>query len=307
MHLVVIVFALFVYVVSDNNGEKTDASDRYWKLKKDGSKGIHPMSEQGSEYWEKMEYFESIYADVGAFNSALVGPMVFHENYMFSQRGTFRDEENKATNNALYSVCDNPKSAIESTADSTQRFYPNFVVNCETGQVDIGYTAACGRGCCFRKDGSGFIAGGQISWNRNTEGSEKWSVTLGNNVSLKWDQIEDREGVTDAINKAQETADTASSRMDDWMGDNVISKFELRGIQDEKVYIVADRNEIDSQLTRYSLNNANVTNYKNSYDTYLSDLTTIIEGFSQSVEFVSPPDGFSNHQDRKSTRLNSSH
>ena len=40
-----------------------------------------------------MESFEAIYADIGVFKQALVGPMVFFKDYVFSQMGVTKSSD----------------------------------------------------------------------------------------------------------------------------------------------------------------------------------------------------------------------
>jgi hypothetical protein len=37
-----------------------------------------------------MDSFEAVYADIGIFKQALVGPLVFYKDYVFSQMGVFK-------------------------------------------------------------------------------------------------------------------------------------------------------------------------------------------------------------------------
>ena len=96
---------------------------------------------------------------------------------------------------------------------------------------------------------------------------------------------------------AQGTADSANTRMNGWVDDKVISKLELQGIKDEKVYIVADKSDIDKQVEKYGLtSNTYYTNLGTHYNNYLSNLNTIINGFTGTTETVSIPNNFVTNQ-----------
>jgi hypothetical protein len=90
-----------------------------------------------------MESFEAIYSDIGLFNQALVGSMVFYKQYVFSQQGvakltmlnyfvkgdaiTYTDIIRLAEDNAL----------LDLEKAFTMYFEPNFKLNAETGEVSL--------------------------------------------------------------------------------------------------------------------------------------------------------------------------
>ena len=89
---------------------KTKA-DAYYKLLTDiegSSSNLTPDNDP--QHWQKIEYFDSIFADVGMFNQATVGQMVFHQNYVFSQQGVGKVNNESVTN---YSKFTDPRSAID--------------------------------------------------------------------------------------------------------------------------------------------------------------------------------------------------
>lgn len=45
------------------------------------------VTEEDDLLWNKMDSFEAVYADIGIFKQALVGPLVFYKDYVFSQEG----------------------------------------------------------------------------------------------------------------------------------------------------------------------------------------------------------------------------
>lgn len=55
--------------------------------------GANKSPKEDSEHWKAMEYFESVYADAGAFNQALVGAFVFHGDNMYSQYFNGKDND----------------------------------------------------------------------------------------------------------------------------------------------------------------------------------------------------------------------
>jgi hypothetical protein len=63
-----------------------------------------------------MATFEAIYADIGIIKEALVGPLVFHGNYVFSQDGKGANNDNLTNyEKALAAFPDQTISAIIDT------------------------------------------------------------------------------------------------------------------------------------------------------------------------------------------------
>lgn len=81
----------YVYLAGE-----TDKTKCYWQLIKDvnaSATGANKSPKEDSEHWKAMEYFESVYADAGAFNQALVGAFVFHGDNMYSQYFNGKDND----------------------------------------------------------------------------------------------------------------------------------------------------------------------------------------------------------------------
>lgn len=290
----------YVYLITYNN-DTLPAEDRYWKLKvPSANKGVNP-AHPGNKQWEKMPYFESIYADAGAFNQALVGAFVFHGEHMYSQLG-----KNKSDSPVSYTDA-NMKVVFETPTTDLQ-MYPNAWINAKTGNASFAAGAAK-----FNNDGTWKLGGSKSYLEMDTNGT----VSL-TGITLKWSDVENSSTIDKSISDAQtaaqnandaaaeakkdaessqKTADNANTRMDGWVADEVISKLELQGIKDEKVYIEADKSDIDKQVTRYSLtSNGDYTNLGAYYDTYLSNLENIINGLTGTTETVSIPDNFATNQ-----------
>ena len=101
--------------------------------------------------WEKMESFDAIYSDIGVFKAANVGQFVFDDKYIFSQQGV--DKTGAPRNYTEFSewnvgtMNDGSSRKGIALAIETGEFIPNILLNAV--------------------DGSGKLAGGNISWNSN--------------------------------------------------------------------------------------------------------------------------------------------
>lgn len=93
---------------------------------------------------------------------------------------------------------------------------------------------------------------------------------------------------------ANTTANAATTRLNSWASDKVISPVEKQGIKDELAFVVADKNDIDKQVSKYSLSNASeYTTFVSKYTTYKGNLDTII---AATTDTVSIPTGMANNQ-----------
>lgn len=101
--------------------------------------------------WKPIPNFEAIYANVGMFDTATVGPAVFYKDWVFSQNDT-----NGEPNHMNFTF-------DETTGKPTGDIVPAIWFNFKTGQ--------------------GSLANGQISWDKSG------NVELGDNVTLKWSSI----------------------------------------------------------------------------------------------------------------------
>lgn len=110
---------------------------------------------QRTDVWVLMEDFEAIYAKVGVIANGLIGEMVFNDEFVFSMYG--KNSSDGTTN----SYDEFNKSDPMNTHNS---FRPNYLLNCETGEVWLGAGSSY-----FNDDGSGQLANGNITW--DTEGN----------------------------------------------------------------------------------------------------------------------------------------
>lgn len=165
--------------------------EKYYMVKANTSvpQGVVPTN---TRYWDPIDSFEAIYADIGLFNQALVGKWVFHGDYMFSQEGVlgyYYTEETKhalyvpsgigsgtmSGQNCSYEVALNPTLTQYSGGEfnTTIRSFnlwekiengiwiPNVLFNAVTGE---GWFA--GKKIQFNIDGSGSLGNG-ISWDNS--------------------------------------------------------------------------------------------------------------------------------------------
>lgn len=117
----------------------------YYKLLTNVTGSSNPTPNNDSQHWQKIEYFDSIFADVGFFNQATVGQMVFHQNYVFSQQGVGKVNNESVTD---YSKFTNPQSAIAaymnnrhlgSSIDNLSTWFcPNICFDVDKGDVILG-------------------------------------------------------------------------------------------------------------------------------------------------------------------------
>ena len=102
----------------------------------EGNVTIIPIKDFPS--WNQMESFEAIYADIGVFKQALVGPMVFYKDYVFSQAGinTTNAWGDPPGEECLYDVAISELEAIGFSSDDLfDHWKPNYLLNCKTGQI----------------------------------------------------------------------------------------------------------------------------------------------------------------------------
>lgn len=155
----------YVYLAGE-----TDKTKCYWQLIKDvnaSAAGANKSPKQDSEHWKAMEYFESVYADAGAFNQALVGAFVFHGDNMYSQY--FNGKDNDAY------------SSHASATIGSDGHVPNAWINAKDGTAWFSNGKAK-----FNKDGTWHL--GDSSKYIKYDGNGK--VTL-SGITISYDQIDD--------------------------------------------------------------------------------------------------------------------
>lgn len=164
-----------------------NSNKKFYVLNADYSPiGLNPSSEAANGIWVEIENFEAVYADVGVFRQALVGPAVFHGNYVYSQQ---------CTNGEDYT-----QGVISDITGELEGVTPNIKFNFA--------------------DGSGHLAGGNIEWNENGAVKLKNNITFGEGVTISWSAeqqgqvdkaISDAETATIAANTANYNANSAKS------------------------------------------------------------------------------------------------
>lgn len=107
--------------------------------------------------WNEMESFEAIYADIGVLKQALVGPLVFYKNYVFSQEGVMIDHYDDYNEGDIVSYEDAIyfKSDFE---DVLQFWHPHYLLNALTGDISLSNTFKI-----FGQDGNSIIDVGNHS------------------------------------------------------------------------------------------------------------------------------------------------
>ena len=129
-----------------------------WK----GTEQSNKFPHEDTKNWVKLEAFEAVYNKVAIIANGSVGSMVFNDEFVFSMQGSGSHFENFNKDDPM---------------NSSNLFRPNYLLNCETGEMWLGEGASY-----FNKDGSGYLANKNISW--DTEGN----LTLSGNVTDKSNQ-----------------------------------------------------------------------------------------------------------------------
>lgn len=104
-----------------------------------------------------------------------------------------------------------------------------------------------------------------------------------------WIQISDN-AVAEALNaahNAQQTADTATAKINSWIDDGVISPTELIGLREEYEFVQSDWNNIHKEADLYGLlNSTEYTNYNAAKVAYYNWLGKIITSYDNADEDV---------------------
>ena len=182
------------------NGEKDDKGLEFWYAYPDGnqhSKDNIPSKDSITDdpHWVKMEQFDVILANVGIFNSALVGSGVFYGEWFYSQNGL---SGNTIVNN--YEEFD-PNTKINKGPSiawgSENKFKPSLALNLKDGSGwfanqnivwDSWGNMNCDVNGSFNSSGEGSLAGGAITWDADGLYIHK-NTTFDDDVELKWGNI----------------------------------------------------------------------------------------------------------------------
>ena len=298
-----------------------DKNMEFWYAYPDGnqhSKDNIPSKDSITDdpHWVKMEQFDVILANVGIFNSALVGSGVFYGDWFYSQNGTINGQPSTEYEKFLDVVYDESDPQYDENGNliieyEDGDFRPALALNLKdgsgwfaNGNISWGADGVlnCNVNGDFNGNGKGSLAGGAITWDANGLYIHK-DTTFDDDVELKWGNISDRDTVETLITTAQNTANAAKNRMDGWVADSVISKLELQGIKDEKAFIIADKNDIDTKCEKYSVQNTqDYDEYDTYYTYYLNDLNRIINALTGTTESVSVGSLSENQSDYYSSR-----
>lgn len=150
------------------------------------------FANNGNKYWQKFEAFDAVYTKVGIIANGLIGEAVFNGDYAFSQKGIDKegnpsdDYQGFRMNGSIpFTEAQNPYYGTSSLTYAN--FRPRWCVNFKTGEQWMGSGTSY-----FGANGNGYVANKQIQW------TEEGIVTLGNNVSISFNQVD---GIQDAINQ----------------------------------------------------------------------------------------------------------
>jgi hypothetical protein len=117
----------------------------YYTLKdlKGTSECINQTPSSSSNWWEKFNSFEALYAKVGIIENGTIGSAVYSGNFMFSKEGI---DKNGAYSNEY------EKFNASSRYSTSNDFRPNICINFNTGQLnvsDMTYSGYISRRCTY--------------------------------------------------------------------------------------------------------------------------------------------------------------
>ena len=112
-----------------------------------GSSMGYQYPNDAPSYWVEMEDYEAIYAKLGIIAKGSIGELYFNDAFVYSHYG------NNGSSNHYEDFNPSGDDAMSSS------WKPCFAINCETGEVWMGTGKSY-----FKKDGSGKLANGNISW-----------------------------------------------------------------------------------------------------------------------------------------------
>lgn len=143
--------APYVLDESDNNYYVLNAQ-MTWKGTEQGNRTpSQDYAQNHGEYWLKFDLYEAVFAKIGIIANGLIGSAVFNGDWMFSQQGQ----------NSLGAFSEDYQDFNPSNPYGGA-FRPNVAINFNTGEAYYG----CGK-IKLAADGSGQLAGGNISWDKD--------------------------------------------------------------------------------------------------------------------------------------------
>lgn len=175
------------YVYFDNEYYVLNVPGTWCAKKKQSPMGVEipntftpldDIGEFGTKSWVKFESFSAIHAQIGIIENGLIGSAVFNGDYMFSQYGLYNGTEMEGLTDAEIRRCFENFDPLSPYSDNAI-FKPNTCFNFKTGKVwlNAGKTT-------FNIDGSGQLAGGQITWKKNGD------IEFGPGVKVTWQQVD---------------------------------------------------------------------------------------------------------------------
>lgn len=128
-------------------------NNEYWYPAQNGTlTNSEPSADNAA--WKKAENFEVMFVKVLFAQFAKMGEAIFHGNFMLSQRGIVDGEESQDYTKF------NPNSPDED--GRSDMFAPNLYLNFLTGAARL-----AGGKAKFNPDGSGSLAGGNLTWDED--------------------------------------------------------------------------------------------------------------------------------------------
>lgn len=157
----------YVFDTSDGNYYFLNAVMTWVGTEQNNETPAQNAAKSSGAYWQKLEAFDAIYANIGIFGNALVGSAVFNGDYMFSQQGI--DSSGSASSH-YEGFCDHDSS---NPYNPTNTFKPSYCVNLKTGEV----WAGAGK-IYLGSDGSGYLADKHIKFTQDGNFTiiPKWTV-----------------------------------------------------------------------------------------------------------------------------------
>ena len=190
------------YVYFDNEYYVLNVPGTWCAKKKQSPTGVEipntftpldDIGEFGTKSWVKFESFSAIHAQIGIIENGLIGSAVFNGDYMFSQYGLYNGTEMEGLTDAEIRRCFENFDPLAPYSDNAI-FKPNTCFNFKTGKVwlNAGKTT-------FNIDGSGQLAGGQITWKKNGD------IEFGPGVKVTWQQVD---GGDDKLKELRESLES---------------------------------------------------------------------------------------------------
>lgn len=176
------------YIATSEKAPYVYFNNEYYVLKAVGFTWIGTEQPDGTnpstatDYWEKFEGFEAIYADIGILKQALIGSAVFYGNFIFSQTGLDNNGDS-SSHYENFGLDTNDVNIIDSEGNienfltrTDMAFYPTICFNFKTGE---GWMS--NRNFCWDSEGNVYTGNIKVD-NNTTQLGETWKIDSNGNI-----------------------------------------------------------------------------------------------------------------------------